>query len=407
MRVLVCPLDWGLGHAARCVPLIRALLANGHRVRIGAAGGGLRLLRQEFPDLEAFVFPGHAVRYSRSPAFFLPVLLWQLPRLLAGMLAESRRVGEILREHPYDLIISDGRYGVSSRTVPSIFITHQIFIRVPGRFPGIAWANRLVLAVNLRLLRRFSRVWVPDFPGADNLSGELSHQACRLENLEFIYPLARFGAAATITKALSEADSMAGKNVDVLAVISGPEPQRGLFEIALRRELRGLPGTRILVRGQPPDPHAPVKTAGAAEPAAIEKGALTEFAHLPGGDLARLFSASGLIVIRSGYTTLMELAGLGTGAAVLVPTPGQSEQEYLADHMERLGAGIRMDQEALDLGRARDRLTNLAGFSRWRNGWRDAAGKPFSLEAFLAVHPLFNRSRSPSAILDVRKTRQQ
>ena len=398
MRILVCPLDWGLGHAARCIPLIRALQANGHQVRIGASGGGLRLLRQEFPELEAFDFPGYAVRYSRTPAWFLPVLLLQLPRVLAGMRAESRKLAEILSARPCDLILSDGRYGVFSPRVPTIFITHQIFIRVPGRFPGIGLANRAVLSLNLRLLRKFARVWVPDFPGSDNLSGDLSHLPCALANLEFIHPLARFQAIAP--------EATAGIRPDILAVISGPEPQRGLFEQALRRELQRLPGTRVLVLGQPQSGQA--EAGNPDGPVAIAEDGLTVFPHLPGGKLARLFSAAQLIVIRSGYTTLMELAGLGIKGAVLVPTPGQSEQEYLADHMQALGAGIRMDQAGLDLGQAAKRLGSLAGFSRWHSyGWKDARGNPYSLQGFLAAHPLFRPAGSGDDTLAMTIPRQQ
>ncbi|MEO7779150.1 MAG: glycosyltransferase [Fibrobacteria bacterium] len=391
--MLVCPLDWGLGHASRCVPLIRALLANGHQVRIGAAGGGLRLLRQEFPDLDAFEFPGYPVRYSRSPAFFLPVLLWQLPRMLLGMAAESRELRRILADQPSDLVISDGRYGVFTPDVPSLFITHQIFLRTPSGFPGSAWLARAVLALNLKALRKFSRVWVPDFPGSDSLSGALSHNPCNLENLEFIRPLARFSPQGTGASAEAPESRL---HVDVLAVTSGPEPQRGLFEAALRRELARLPGTRILIRGLPPVSSAAGEGPGLA---AIRNGGLTVFDHLAGSDLSRLFACADLTVVRSGYTTVMELAGLGAKAVVLVPTPGQPEQEYLAHHLEMLGAGIRMDQRSLSIADARERLQGKTGFTRWRGGERkDGAGEPFSLERFLEAHPLLTKS--------VRKARQ-
>ena len=171
MKVLVCPLDWGLGHATRCIPVIRALKNNGHQVVVGATGGGLRLLQAEFPTLDIFSYPGYQVRYSRSPATFLPVMLLQLPALLLGMVQERSFLRRILSERRPDLVISDGRYGVFTPAVPCIFITHQIFIRIPGRFPGVSWVTKLVLALNVRLLRRFQEVWVPDFPGSKNLSG--------------------------------------------------------------------------------------------------------------------------------------------------------------------------------------------------------------------------------------------
>lgn len=396
MRILVCPLDWGLGHATRCIPLIRALLENGHQIRIGAAGGGRSLLQAEFPDLDVFDFPGYRVRYSRSPALFLPVLLAQSPRVLAGLFAESRRLRRILSENPCDLIISDGRYGVHSSRVPTVFVTHQVFIRIPARFPGAAFAERLVLALNLRLLRRFVRVWVPDFPGSDSLSGDLSHKPCGLGNLEFIHPLSRFSGNRKVTGDPAVSGNPAS-GVDVLAVVSGPEPQRGFFEGALRKELGRMQGTRVLVRGLPGAVEASGSAGGAPGSAAglgaIRPGGLTEFAHLSGEDLSRLFAGAGLIVARSGYTTVMELAGLGARAVVLVPTPGQSEQEYLADHLERTGAGIRMEQDALDLPGAGERLREREGFVRWkRESWRTRDGGPFSLTGFLADHPVLRTS---------------
>jgi hypothetical protein len=390
MRVLVCPLDWGLGHATRCIPLIRALLGNGHQVRIGAGGGGLALLRAEFPGLDVFEFPGYRVRYSRSPALFLPIMLAQLPRLLLASVAESRRLRRILKGHPCDLILSDGRYGVRSASVPSIFVTHQLFIRVPGRFAGTALAERLILALNLSLLRRFTRVWVPDYPGDRSLSGELSHKPCDLGNLEFIGPLARFPSPAEDRSGFARAESAGGNGavsfpqVDALAVVSGPEPQRSLFEAALRKELGRMSGTRVLVRGLPGSGSGPIGLG------AIREGGLTEFAHLPGGELAELFRSAGIVIVRSGYTTVMELAALGARNVVMVPTPGQSEQEYLADHLDASGAVVKMDQGALDLGSAGERLRDRNGFAAWmREDTVTGKDQAFSLARFLADHPVF------------------
>lgn len=395
MKILVCPLDWGLGHAARCIPLIRALVRNGHEVRIGAAGGGKRLLKGEFPTLEVFDFPGYPVRYSRSQALFLPVMLVQLPRVIQGMLAESRALARILSVHPCDLVISDGRYGVFTRSRPCIFITHQVFIRLPGRFPGASLAERLLLSLNLRLLRRFERVWVPDYPGAGGLSGELSHQPCSLVNLEFIHPLSRFPDPGSdtgigVNAAADGRDQAGATGIDVLAVVSGPEPQRGLFEAVLRKRLAEMPGTHILVRGLPgmDASHRETGLDG------IKFGELNVFDHLPGAVLARLFASAELVVARSGYTTIMELAALGVKAAVLVPTPGQSEQEYLADHLQQSGTALRMDQDVFDLEGIRDRLAKH-GTTGFGPLGANPESQTFSLADFLSRHPLL---ASPEAV---------
>src|SRR5690606_23533997 len=281
MRILVCPLDWGLGHAARCVPLIKALREIGHDVSVGATGGGKLLLEREFPGLDIFEFPGTRIRYARNPALFLPVMLMQLPGILLGQISEARRLRRILAARPFDLILSDGRYGVRASGIPSIFITHQLFIRIPGRFPGSRLAARLLLALNMRLLRRFQRVWVPDFPGGENLSGNLSHGPCPLDNLEFIGPLSRLARPAVDTGGER-------RRIDILALVSGPEPQRGMFEEALKREMGKMAGTRVLVRGLPGQESPDSGSEG------IRAGEMNLFAHLSGEELARLIISADL-----------------------------------------------------------------------------------------------------------------
>lgn len=375
MRILVCPLDWGLGHAARCIPLVRALLSAGHDVRVGAAGGGLELLRWEFPDLDVFAFPGYRVRYSIRPWAFLPVLLVQAPGILLGLKREGDRLRRILAEKPSDLVISDGRYGLKLPGIPCILITHQIAFRVPDGFPGRAWAEGLALRLNLAWLRRFDRVWIPDFDGPLSLAGSLGRPRVSEPNLEWIGPLSRFG-----TQSVS-----AGLHADIAAVISGPEPQRSLFEAALRSQLGKLSGTRVLVRGLPGSSGKP------GDPGEIRAGELNVFDHLPGEALAGLMAGARLLVARSGYTTVMELAALGTPAPILVPTPGQSEQEHLASHLSAKGACIRMDQDSLDLEAGRARAEGLPGFRAWRDPIRNGS----RLDSIVASHPLL---RVPVAV---------
>ena len=231
----------------RSIPIIRALIRSGHDVIIGASGGGRRLLEAEFPQLEIFDFPGYPVRYSRSAATLLPVLLAQMPGLFLGMIRERSRLSHIISERRIDRVISDGRYGLRTRKVPAIFITHQVFIRIPGRFPGSGWAERLLLAVNLRLLNGFREVWIPDFPGEPNLSGDLSHKASRAKNLVFIQPLSRFHPIDQDWKTAASPGERGGPRIDVVASVSGPEPQRTQFEESLRHLLDSLSGTRILM----------------------------------------------------------------------------------------------------------------------------------------------------------------
>jgi hypothetical protein len=381
MRILVCPLDWGLGHAGRCVPLIRALLAAGHAVRFAAAGGALRLLRAEFPALPWHEFEGYRVRYSRSAFFLLPSLLAQAPAFFLGLRSEGRRLRRLLAEHPCDLVISDGRYGLHSPGVPAVLVTHQIALRAPD-WPGRARAEKALLRLNLKALARFDRVWIPDWPGARSLAGKLAAPAEAPANREWIGPLGRFAPSGpdSGSDSASDAETVAlarGPRIDIAAVVSGPEPQRSLFEADLRAALARLPGTRVLVRGRPGKPGP-----GLAD---LRAGELNVYDHLPGEELAKVFADASALVARSGYTTVMELAVLGAPAAVLVPTPGQTEQEYLADHLAGQGAAVRLDQGNPDLAGAIGRARLLPGFRRWRE---ENPGE--RLGRLIASHPLLS-----------------
>jgi hypothetical protein len=357
--------------------LIRALLGSGHAVRIAAAGGALRLLRSEFPGLPWNEFGGYRVRYSRSGAFLLPSLLAQAPAFLLGLRSEGRRLRRLLAEHPCDLVISDGRYGMRAPGVPAILVTHQIALRVPD-WPGRAWAEKVLLKLNLKALDGFDRVWVPDWPGELSLAGELAGPEASADNREWIGPLGRFTPPLPAGEPAAEpAASAQGPRIDIAAVVSGPEPQRSVFEADVRAALEGLGGTRVLVRGKPGKPGP-----GLAD---LRPGALNVFDHLPGKELAEVFAGAGALIARSGYTTVMELAVLGAAAAVLIPTPGQTEQEYLADHLVGLGAAVRRDQGSLDLAAAIGQASRLPGFRRWREA--DPAGR---LGRLMASHPMLS-----------------
>lgn len=271
-------------------------------------------------------------------------------------------------------MISDGRYGLRLPGIPAILITHQIAFRLPGRLPGKAFAEGMLLRKNLKMMSGFARVWIPDWPQTRSLAGTLTGPDSPAGNREWIGPLGRFTAAPE--DPASEAPRM-----DIAAVVSGPEPQRSLFEAALRASLARLPGTRVLVRGLP-------GAAGSWGPglAALRSGELNVFDHLPGPELARIFAHAGTLVARSGYTTVMELAVLGAPAPVLVPTPGQTEQEYLAEHLSALGAAVTQAQHAIDLDAAIGRARELPGFRRWRE---DDSGS--RLARFVASHPLLKR----------------
>jgi hypothetical protein len=374
-------------------------------VVIAASGGGLRLLQEEFPDVEAEEFPSYAMRYSRS-RFLLPLwLLAQLPLFLFSILRERNRLNHLIQRRGIERVISDGRYGVCSRKVPCVFITHQLCILPPGP----RWVRALlagpILRLNQRILRGFKEIWVPDFPEAVNLSGMLGHPPLAWPEVRYIFPLCRFRSETLPWSQPMEAaeagdhrdDTENPEGIDILALVSGPEPQRAVFENLLTRALQNRSGTRVLVRGVPGKSIAGQPKA--AQP--VTQGKLNVFDHLPGEQLSQYLASARRVVCRSGYTSVMELAGMGKTSVLFVPTPGQPEQEYLAEHLRAMGFAVFQTQENLDLDDSlpdslrADSAGELSGFAKlfpveFSQASQDASGGSWVLADWIHAHPLFH-----------------
>ena len=306
--VLVAPLDWGLGHATRCVPIITQLLEEKCRVIIAASGSGKILLQKEFPGLEFLELGGYRVRYSRNEAIMSLMLFLQVPRVLSAVYAEHRWLKRIIKEYAVDAVISDNRFGLFCKTAFCIYITHQLKIKTGGRFTE--WLAR---KIHYWFINKFNECWVPDTEKENGLAGELSHpKIAPVVPVKYIGPLSRF-----------EKNSVE-KKYDLAVILSGPEPQRTVFEELVLKDLGTVAGNIILVRGVPGGPSLKINF-----PASVE---IKD--HLTSGELNRVILQSRLIVSRSGYSTIMDLVKLQQ-KAILVPTPGQTEQEYLAGHLSQ------------------------------------------------------------------------
>ena len=319
-RILVAPLDWGLGHASRCAPLIDRWLAAGHEVVLASNGRSADWLKARYPHLELLTdIPDYAVTYpSRGPITLH--LVKQMVRLRKVVRAEHRWLQRIVAEKNIHQVCSDNRYGLYHAQVPCTLITHQLYLRVPKPFRWIVgkWLNSY--------LKRFRALWVPDYERGSNLSGLLSHGGIWSKKALFIGPLSRF-----------QSDVITNESpYDVVAVVSGPEPTRTRFENQLRNILGQLECPSLLVLGKP------------EEPVQEQKGLLHIVNHLPDSELAAALKSARLVVCRSGYSTLMDLHSLDV-KALLVPTPGQSEQEYLAGYHAKQGKHRKMDQHKLNL----------------------------------------------------------
>lgn len=329
-RVLVAPLDWGLGHATRCIPIIKELLNQKCEVIVAAAGAQKAVLQGEFPSLTFIELAGYDVKYDKNRAFTILRLMGAIPKILIRIKQEKAWLRRFLARANPDLVISDNRYGLALPGVFCVFMTHQLRIRTPfGRF-----ADALLQRMNYRLIGRFSRCWVPDIETGDGLAGALSHPA-RLPGTvtKYIGLLSRFGKFSQ-----ENMEALAIGDPELLIVLSGPEPQRTLLESAILAQVHGNPSRIVLVRGLP---------AGAGKLPGLPPGVIV-YDHLPAAELEPLMRKAGLVVARSGYSTVMDLARLGK-RALLIPTPGQPEQEYLGPFLARKGRAVCVQQSAFSL----------------------------------------------------------
>lgn len=317
LRILVAPLDWGIGHSTRCVPVIRELLRQGAEVYIASNGRPLKVLQREFPDLPALTLPRYDVKYPFR-SIILNMLL-QLPRLLWAVFAEHRIVNRWVRRYDLDGIITDNRLGCYSSRVPTVFITHQVHLKAPDE-----QLARFTNRINHAFMRRYSRCWIPDWDGAQNLSGTLSRPS--------IHPHTFYTGPLTRLRPVR-----ADIQYDALILLSGPEPQRTYVEKAILKQAAGLPYKLLLVQGKPEADQAMTGP---------ENVKIVPFLDAP--DLSRAISESRMVVCRSGYSTVMDLAALGK-RALYIPTPGQPEQEYLAEYLGDRGASLWQNQEGIRL----------------------------------------------------------
>ena len=313
MKILIAPLNWGLGHATRCIPLIRQYLTAGDEVVIAGDGDSLRLLRKHFPDLRSIDLPSLELRYTQNKAqrgFYLRAI----PTLVRHAIGNKYYLHKQLAIEHFDLVISDNRFGFFTRQTRCVYITHQLYVILPKR---LRWLQPLARAMHACIYKRYNEVWVPDYADPiNNLAGALSHGGRFDRYAKYIGPLSRF----SISQASTPYTLHHTPTYSTLAILSGLEPQRTLFEQELITRFKNCTRPVLIVRG---------KIAGPAT--ATQVGAVTLVPHMDDEQLLPLLQQAKKIIVRSGYSTIMDLSVLGLlSKAEFHPTPGQSEQEYLA-----------------------------------------------------------------------------
>jgi uncharacterized protein (TIGR00661 family) len=303
-RVLIAPLDWGLGHATRCIPIIKELIRFNCEVFIVADKKIFALLKKEFPGTVFLRFKGYEIEYSGHKKLFALTLFFQIPKIIFSIFKEKKWIKKMIREHSIDAVISDNRFGMYSKKILSVYITHQLCIKTGNIFTGI-----IAQKIHNYFIKKYTSCWIPDFK-MNGLAGELSHPKNIPSNVVYIGALSRFNLLPDVEIIY-----------DLLISISGPEPQRTIFENEILKQLKTFQGKVCLIRGLP-----------------SEKNVLKDFNsvkiknHLTADELNKVIQQSKIIISRSGYTTVMDLAVLRK-KAILIPTPGQKEQEYLAEYL--------------------------------------------------------------------------
>ncbi|MEZ4874315.1 MAG: glycosyltransferase [Flavobacteriaceae bacterium] len=316
--LLVAPLHWGLGHATRCIPIINELLKHGFNVLLGSDGAALLLLQKEFPQLESIELPPYNITYPKKGEFFKLKLFLKLPEIKKTINAEKKVIKQLVEDGKIQGIISDNRMGVRSKKVPSVFMTHQLNV-LSGN------TSYFSSKMHQKIIAKYDACWVPDVPGNINLSGKLGHS----NKLNF--PVTYLGPLSRMEKKPSQ------KKYDVLVLLSGPEPQRTMLEVKMMEAFLNSSKKVLLVRGVVQD-----------EEEIYQKENITLVNFLQSKALEQAINESTLVVSRSGYTTLMDLAAMEK-EAYFIPTPGQFEQKYLARELRNKGIVPSCKQEDFTL----------------------------------------------------------
>ena len=330
-RILIAPLDWGLGHATRCIPIIRELIHSGDDVLIAGDGDTLLLLKKEFPELTCILLRGYNIHYSS----FFPLsisIFFQIPKILWRIYREHSHLKKIINEYQIDAVISDNRYGLWNSKIESVFITHQVMIKTPGY---IRFLEPVLYRISKFFIVKYNECWIPD--DGQKLSGDLSHRFPLLENSKLIGTLSRWkGDEKKETK----------NKYNVIGIVSGPEPHRTSFEKLLTEQFRESNLNAIIIQGKP-DETTDIQITDR----------LRLISHLDSKNLYDTIMLSDTIICRAGYSGIMDLTAIGKNA-VLIPTPGQTEQVYLAKYLKEKKMFFSVDQKKFHLNDSMNELSN-------------------------------------------------
>ncbi len=339
-KILVCPLNWGLGHATRIVPILEQLNKQKFDVWIAASGDSLIFLKKQFPELNYIDFPNYKVKYSASNSQVFSFLI-AIPKIILGTLKEHYQIKKIIKDNKFDIVISDNRYGLWHRSAHTIFITHQLNIKLPKSLRVFEPTLKIIV---WRVINKFNECWVPDVKGENSIAGELAQPSSNLKKLYFIGLLSRYKNR--------KREKSKEKEIDVLFILSGPEPQRTIFEDLICNQIGNNRQSFALVRG--------------TTKRRTQTYSFPVYDLLDSEELLSLINKSEIIVCRSGYSSVMDLITLNK-KAILIPTPGQTEQEYLAEYLKNKGTFNAVDQNEFNLEKVIQNVYNSFDEEKYNN----------------------------------------
>jgi uncharacterized protein (TIGR00661 family) len=305
-NILVAPLNWGLGHATRCIPIIRELEKNGFTPVLASDGVALHLLQKEFPHLQSLELPSYEIEYAKNGDDFKWKLIKNSPKMIEAIFAEKKIVKKWISEFDLQGIISDNRLGVYSKKIPSVLMTHQLNV-LSGK---TTWISS---KLHQYFIKKFTECWISDKKENQNLPGKLGHLKNSSLNLKYLGPLSRLEKKDLPIK------------YDLMVILSGPEPQRTFLEQKLSKEIKSFNGKILFIKG-----------IIESEQRIDQDENVNYYNFMTSSEIETAINESKIVLCRSGYTTVMDLAKLQK-KAFFIPTPGQFEQEYLARRLKRNG----------------------------------------------------------------------
>ena len=330
-RILVAPLNWGLGHATRCIPIINALINHNFEPIIASDGDALELLKKEFPNIESIKLPSYNITYPKTASGYKLKFIKDTPHILKTIKKEKELIETLVEDETISGIISDNRFGVKHKNIPSVFITHQLRV-LSG---NTTWLSS---KLHQNIISKFDECWVPDHAHKNNLSGDLGHLEDFKSIIKYIGPISRFEKRER------------PKKYKLLIILSGPEPQRTYLEEKLLDELKSYDGNICFIKGIVED-----------EQTQIQKDHITIYNFMTSQELEKTLNESELVLSRSGYTSILDYAKLEK-KAFFIPTSGQFEQEYLAKKLDAEGIAPSCNQEDFKI----EMLTEVESYSGFK-----------------------------------------